>query len=80
MENLAVHLDHGLCELIQEYALYRTDLVVIVGVILQVGGAEGESTVERVLVMIRAGAVDFLVFGGIHVDLAGTCQQDAGVF
>lgn len=79
MENLAFHLDHGLCELIQENVLYRTDLVVIVGVVLQVGGAEGESTVERMLVMVRAGAVDFLVLGGIHVDLAGACQQDAGI-
>lgn len=76
MENLPVHLDHGLCELIQENALHRTDLVVIVGVVLQVGGSEGESAVERVLVMIRPSAVDFLVFGGIHEDLAGACKKD----
>ena len=79
MENLAFHLDHRFCELIQEYALYRTDLVVVVGVVLQVGGSEGESAVERVLVMVRASAVDFLVLGGIHEDLAGACQQDAGI-
>ena len=76
MKNLAFHLDHGLCELIQENALYRTDLVVVVGVVLQVGGSEGETAVERVLVMVRAGAVDFLVLGGIHVDLAGACKKD----
>ena len=80
MKNLAFHLDHVLCELIQEYVLYRTDLIVIVGMVFEVGGAEGESAVERVLVMIRPSAVDFLVFGGIHIDLAGACQQDAGVF
>ena len=79
MENLVVHLDHGLCELIQENVLYRTDLIVIVGMVFEVGGAEGESTVERMLVMVRAGTVDFLVFGGIHVDLAGACEQDAGI-
>ena len=79
MENLAFHLDHGLCEVIQENALHRTDLVVIVGVVLQVGGAEGETAVERMLVMVRASAVDFLVLGGIHEDLAGACQQDAGI-
>ena len=76
MENLAFHLDHRFCEVIQEYALYRTDLVVVVGVVLQVGRAEGETAVERVLVMVRAGAVDFLVLGGIHVDLAGACKKD----
>lgn len=79
MENLAFHLDHGLCEVIQENALHRTDLVVVVGVVLQVGGAEGETAVERMLVMVRASAVDFLVLGGIHEDLAGACQQDAGI-
>ena len=79
MENLAFHLDHGLCEVIQENALHRTDLVVIVGVVLQVGGAEGETAVERMLVMVGAGAVNFLFLGGIHEDLAGTCQQDAGI-
>ena len=79
MENLVVHLDHGLCELIQENVLYRTDLIVIVGMVFEVGGAEGESTVERMLVMVRASAVDFLVLGGIHEDLAGACQQDAGI-
>ena len=76
MENLAFHLDHRFCKVIQENALHRTDLVVVVGVVLQVGRAEGESAVERVLVMIRAGAVDFLVLGGIHVDLAGACKKD----
>ena len=79
MENLPVHLDHRLCELIQENVLYRTDLIVIVGMVFEVRGAEGESTVERMLVMVRAGTVDFLVFGGIHVDLAGACEQDAGI-
>lgn len=76
MENLAFHLDHRFCELIQENALHRTDLVVVVGVVLQVGGSEGESAVERVLVMVRASAVDFLVLGGIHEDLAGACKKD----
>ena len=79
MENLAFHLDHRFCEVIQENALHRTDLVVIVGMVFEVGGSECECAVERMLVVIGAGTVDFLVLGGIHVDLAGACQQDAGI-
>lgn len=79
MENLAFHLNHRLRESVEENALHRTDLRIVVGVVLQVGGPEGESAVERMLVVIGAGAVDFLVVGGIHVDLAGTCQQDARI-
>jgi hypothetical protein len=80
VKNLVFHLDHRLCEVIQENALHRTDLVVVVGVVLQVGGAEGESAVERMLVMVGAGTVDFAVLSGIHVDLAGSCQHSVGVF
>lgn len=76
MENLAFHLDHGLCELIQENALHCTDLIVIVCMVFEVGGSEGESAVERMLVVVGAGTVDFLVLGGIHVDLAGACKKD----
>ena len=80
MENLAFHLDHRFCEVIQENALHRTDLVVIVGMVFEVGGSECECAVERMLVVIGAGTVDFLVLGGIHVDLAGSCQQSVGLF
>ena len=76
MENLPVQLNHRLRKSVQENALHCTDLLVVVGVVLQVGGAEGESAVQRMLVMVRAGAVDFLVVSGIHEDLAGSCEQD----
>ena len=76
VENLPVQLNHGLRESVQENALHRTDFLVVVGVVLQIGVAEGERAVERMLVVIRASAVDFLVVGGIHVDLAGSSEQD----
>jgi len=79
VENLAFHLDHWLRESVQEHALHRTDLIIIVGMVFEVGGSEGKSAVERMLVMVRSGAVDFLVVGGIHVDLAGTCKKDIGL-
>ena len=80
MENLAFHLDHRFCEFVEENALHSTDLVVVVGVVFEVGGSEGESAVERMLVMVGAGTVDFAVLGGIHEDLARACQQGVGLF
>jgi len=76
VDNLAFHLDHGFCEVIQENALHCTDLIVIVCMVFEVGGSECECAVERMLVMVGTGAVDFLVLGGIHVDLAGACKKD----
>ena len=41
----------------------------------EVGGAEGKCAVERMLLVIGAGAINRLVGGGIHEDLAGACEE-----
>ena len=75
MENLVVQLNHRLREAVQEYVLHRADLIVIIGVGFEVGGAEGECAVESMLLVIGAGAINRLVGGGIHEDLAGACEK-----
>ena len=79
MKNLVVHLDHRLREIVQESALNRTNLRIVIGMVLQIGGAEGERTIECMLLVIGAGTVNRLLLCGIHVDLTGACQQNMGL-
>jgi hypothetical protein len=72
-------LNHGFCEVVREDLLYRTDLLVIIGMIEQIGGTISHGTMSGMPVMIRARHIDLILFLKVHIDLGTPCQIIRGI-
>ena len=63
-----VQLNHRFCEVVREDRLYRTDLLVIIGVVEQIGGTVGHGTVDGMSVMIGACDINGILLLEVHID------------